>query len=100
MARIGTAPQRLLRGPWKHGYNLDRSLNGYSFGLDALRDDIWVLKQQWYAHFLKDIDNGVTRTRVEYFVLGDNQWPSATAWEDVQTFQWDMKDIESRAMTW
>jgi len=157
MARIGTAPQRLLLGPWKHGYNLDRSLNGYSYGLDALRDDIWVLKQQWYDHFLKDIDNDVTKTRVEYFVLGDNQWRSATAWppaeverqdwyfqsdgranrlfpsgrlsreppadsqpadryqydpanpapnwmsfeqmqrwEDVQTFQWDMKDIESR----
>jgi hypothetical protein len=157
MARIGTAPQRLLLGPWKHGYNLDRSLNGYSYGLDALRDDIWLLKQQWYDHFLKGIENDVTKTRVEYFVLGDNQWRSATAWpppeverqdwyfqsdgranrlfpsgrlsrepppddqpadryqydpanpvpnwmsfeqmqrwEDVQTFQWDMKDIEAR----
>lgn len=157
MARIGTAPQRLLLGPWKHGYNRDRSLNGYSYGLDALRDDVWVLKQQWYDHFLKGVDNGVERTRVEYFVLGDNAWRRATAWppaeverqdwyfhsdgranrrftsgqlsrelpsgdeppdryrydptnpvpnwmsfeqmqlwEDVQTFQWDMKDLETR----
>ena len=157
MERVGTAPQRLLLGPWKHGYNLDRALNGYSYGLEALRDDIWVLKQQWYDHFLKGVDNAVTTKRVEYFVLGDNEWRTATAWppreverqnwyfqsdgranqlftsgtltreppagdqpaeryqydpknpvpnwmsfeqmqrwEDVQTFQWDMKDLESR----
>jgi len=157
MARIGKAPQRLLLGPWKHGYNVDRALNGYSYGPDALRDDIWVLKQQWYDHFLKGVDNGVTTPRVDYFVLGDNQWRTATSWPpeeaeaeswyfqsdgkanrlfpsgqltreppaneqpadeytydpsdpapnwmsfeqlqhwaDVQTFQWDMKDIEAR----
>ncbi len=157
MERTGTAPQRLLLGPWKHGYNLDRALNGYRYGLDALRDDIWVLKQQWYDHFLKGADNDVTKKRVEYFVLGDNEWRTATSWppkevdrqnwyfqsdgsanrlftsgtltreaptgdqpaeryqydpknpvpnwmsfeqmqrwEDVQTFQWDMKDLEAR----
>ncbi|MGQ0647566.1 MAG: CocE/NonD family hydrolase [Gemmatimonadaceae bacterium] len=157
MQRIGSAPQRLLLGPWKHGYNADRMLNGYRYGLDALRDDVWLIKQQWYDHFLKGIDNAVTRTRVEYFVLGDNAWRTASAWppkevelqswyfhgdgqanrlftagtldrrapsgdepperyrydpknpppnwmsfeqmerwEDVQTFQWDMKDIEAR----
>jgi hypothetical protein len=157
MERIGQAPQRLLLGPWKHGYNLDRSLNGYHYGLDAVRDDVWLLKQRWYDHFLKGMDNGVEKTRVEYFVLGDNQWRSAAAWpppeavqqkwylhsdgranrsfpsgqlrreppaesqppdryvydpatpvpnwmsfeqmqrwEDVQTFQWNMKDLEAR----
>ncbi len=157
MQRIGAAPQRLLLGPWKHGYNADRMLNGYRYGLDALRDDVWLIKQRWYDFFLKGIDNGVTAPRVEYFVLGDNQWRSASAWppsevtpqtwyfhgagqpnralsagtldqqaplgeepaerytydprnpppnwmsferlqrwEDVQTFQWDMKDLEAR----
>jgi len=157
MQRIGKAPQRLMLGPWKHGYNNDRMLNGYSYGLDALRDDVWLIKQRWYDYHLKGVDNGVTAPRVEYFVLGDNRWRSATAWpptdvtsqtwyfhgdgranrlftagtldresplgdepverytydpkdpppnwmsfeqmqrwEDVQTFQWDMKDLESR----
>lgn len=157
MERIGTAPQRLLLGPWKHGYNADRALNGYSYGLDALREDVWLLKQQWYDHFLKGMKNGITEKRVEYFVLGENTWRTASAWppkevtqqewyfqsdgkanrlfpsgrltreapagdqpadeykydptnpvpnwmsfeqmqrwEDVQTFQWDMKDIEAR----
>ena len=157
MARIGRAPQRLMLGPWKHGYNVDRSLNGYSYGLEALREDVWLIKQQWYDYHLKGMDNGVNRTRVDYFVLGENRWrtagtwPPAEAelqqwyfqsdgragrlfpagrltreaptdsqppdryqydprdptpnwmsfeqmqrWEDVQTFQWDMKDIEAR----
>jgi hypothetical protein len=157
MQRVGRAPQRLLLGPWKHGYNVDRRLNGYSYGLDAVRDDIWLLKQQWYDTHLRGLRNPVTETRVEYFVLGANSWRSATSWpppdatptkwylhsdgranaivtsgvlsreppqgdepvdryrydpadpvpnwmsfeqmqrwEDVQTFQWDMKDLETR----
>lgn len=157
MQRIGRAPQRLLLGPWKHGYNVDRRLNGYSYGPDAIRDDIWLLKQQWYDTHLGNKRNAVTDTRVEFFVLGSNTWRSATAWppaeatptrwylhsdgrantivtsgsltreppradepvdryrydpadpvpnwmsfeqmqrwEDVQTFQWDMKDLETR----
>lgn len=90
MARIGKAPQRLLLGPWKHGYNVDRALNGYSYGLNALRDDVWVLKQQWYDHFLKGVENGVTKPRVDYFVLGDNAWRTAAAWppEDAEAQSW------------
>lgn len=80
MQRIGTAPQRLLLGPWKHGYNADRILNGYRYGLEALRDDIWLLKQQWFDAHLKGMRNGATVPRVEYFVLGENRWRSASAW--------------------
>ena len=71
--RTSPTPQRLIVGPWKHGYNVDRTLNEFSFGPNALRDDIWLLKQKWYDHFLKGIDNGVTDRSVEYFVLGTNQ---------------------------
>lgn len=80
MAKHGSRPNRLLLGPWKHRYNADRALNGFSFGLDALRDDVWLIKQQWYDYFLKDIENGVTDPKVEYFVLGENTWQTADAW--------------------
>ena len=80
MARKGTQPNRLIVGPWKHGYNADRSLNGYSFGVDALRSDIWLIKQQWYDYFLKGVENSVTKPKVEYFVLGDNTWQSSDSW--------------------
>lgn len=79
MQRHGVGPQRLVIGPWKHGYNVDRRLNGYGFGTEALREDIWLLKQQWYDRFLRDSAGGEDR-EVSYFVLGDNRWRTATTW--------------------
>jgi len=88
--RFGTQPQKLVLGPWKHGYNRDRRLNGFSFGIDALRDDIWLTKQRWYDRFLKGIDNGVEKPEVMYFVLGDNEWRTASQWppEETQLEKW------------
>ena len=80
MSKYGKGPQRLILGPWKHGYNVDRSLNGYSFGNEAVRDDIWLEKQRWYDFHLKGIDNGVTAPVARYFVLGANEWRTAGAW--------------------
>ena len=69
MRRTGTRPQRLILGPWRHGYNQDRKLHGLAFGASAVRDDIWLIKQRWYDHFLRGADNGVGQPVVEYFVL-------------------------------
>lgn len=80
MSRYGTRPNRLMIGPWKHSYNHDRQLNGYAFGANALRDDIWLIKQKWYDHYLKGVANGVTDNVVDYFVLGSNEWRQASAW--------------------
>lgn len=80
MARYGQGPQRLVIGPWKHSYNVDRQLNGYRFGPTALREDIWLLKQQWYDRFLRNKAPAATAPAVDYFVLGSNQWRQAAAW--------------------
>jgi putative CocE/NonD family hydrolase len=80
MQRSSAEPQRLILGPWKHGYNRDRSLNGFNFGPAAIRDDVWLLKQRWYDHFLRNVENGVEDEAVEYFLLGANEWRSAEAW--------------------
>lgn len=99
MQRRGVGPQHLVVGPWRHGYNADRALNGFSFGIDALRDDIWLLKQRWYDHFLKGMDNGVAGTTVDYFVLGDNEWRRATSWppEDATEERWYLHSDGSAA---
>jgi putative CocE/NonD family hydrolase len=78
--RTDSAPRHLVIGPWRHGYNHDRALNGFSFGPDALRDDVWLLKQQTYDHFLKGVDNGVAGSKVDYFLLGANTWRTASQW--------------------
>ncbi len=90
MQRLGRQPQRLIIGPWRHGYNNDRQLNGYSFGPDAIRDDIRLLKQQWYDRFLGGNDNAATEAVVEYFVLGENRWRRSSAWppEGVSPQRW------------
>jgi putative CocE/NonD family hydrolase len=36
---------------------------------------------RWYEHWLKGVDNGVTEMpRVQYFVMGKNEWKSADSW--------------------
>jgi putative CocE/NonD family hydrolase len=80
MQRTGSAPRHLIIGPWRHGGNEDRALNGFSFGPDALRDDIALLQQQTYDHFLKGVDNGVDKSKVDYFVLGADTWRTASQW--------------------
>ncbi|MEZ4588810.1 MAG: CocE/NonD family hydrolase [Gemmatimonadales bacterium] len=80
MQRLGVGPQRLVIGPWKHGYNADRRLAGYEFGPDALRDDIWLAKQAWYDQHLKGQGGISADERVQYFVLGSNEWRSSAAW--------------------
>ena len=80
MRRTGTRPQRLILGPWRHGSNQDRKLNGFSFGSNAVRDDIWLTKQRWYDHFLRGTDNGVEQPAVDYFLLGSNEWRQASTW--------------------
>ncbi len=76
----GKPYQRLLMGSWRHNYNNQRKLNGFSFGIDAIRDDVWLLKQKWYDRFLKGIPNDVTDTVVDYYIMGDNKWVPGDRW--------------------
>ena len=39
------------------------------------------LYRDWFDHFLRGVDNGVTdRPRIQYFLLGANEWRYADAW--------------------
>lgn len=80
MQRFGTETDKLIIGPWKHSYNRDRRLNGFSFGADAVRPDIHLTKIRFLDHHLRDAQNGVGEPTVEYFMLGANEWRSASAW--------------------
>jgi uncharacterized protein len=80
MTKYGVGAQRLIIGPWKHGYNVDRMLNGYRFGNDALRSDIWLEKQRWYDQHLKGMTGGASAPVATYFLLGANQWRTASMW--------------------
>lgn len=82
--------QRLILGPWRHRCNRDRTLNALSLGTDAVRGDIWLLKQRWYDRFLKGIDNNVEEPVVEYYVLGKDEWRISSQWppEGMEEQKW------------
>lgn len=80
MQRKGTKANKLIIGPWKHSYNRDRRLNGYSFGEYAVRPDIHLNKIRFLDHHLKGVENEIGSPAVEYFMLGDNEWRQAATW--------------------
>jgi uncharacterized protein len=83
--------QRLVIGPWDH-VNWGRA---DSEPAPMLKDigpvadsPINELMLDWYDHFLKGKDNGVsTKPRVDYFLMGANTWKTSTGWPLPQT-QW------------
>jgi uncharacterized protein len=41
----------------------------------------WQIYLDWFDHWLKGVDNGVTdMPRVQYYVMGANEWRSANEW--------------------
>jgi hypothetical protein len=75
LAARGAAPQRLVVGPWQHfpwvGSHIDE------------------LQVRWFDHWLKDVDNGVTReAAVQLFELGSGAWREFAAWPTGRTACW------------
>jgi putative CocE/NonD family hydrolase len=72
--------QLLMIGPWGHRINQGRRIGAIDFGSTAVLD-LDALYERWFDRWLKEIPNGVERDpAVRYFVMGVNQWRTATAW--------------------
>ena len=74
--------QRLLIGPWTHGY-WGAIYAGQDYGLFASLDAIDGTGQQvrWFDHWLKGSENGVEREKpVRIFVMGANIWRDEDDW--------------------
>ena len=72
--------QFLLVGPWGHRINQGRKIGAIDFGPSAVLD-LDAIYERWFDRWLKEIPNGVENgPRVRYFVMGANQWKTATAW--------------------
>lgn len=70
---------KLVIGPWQHGFNT-RSLGNTDFGPEAaIGWDAYCCR--WFDHYLLGIDNGIDRDpAVQVFVMGRNEWRTATDW--------------------
>lgn len=79
------ANQRLIIGPWDH-VDWGRPESTPAPQLKAIgpvaNSPINELMLDWYDHFLKGRDNGVATgaPRVDYFLMGANQWKTASGW--------------------
>jgi putative CocE/NonD family hydrolase len=54
--------------------------------LGDARLDYWGIYVKWYEHWLKGVDNGVTRMpRIQLFVMGRNEWRAENEWPLART---------------
>lgn len=45
------------------------------------RRDFWRIYLEWFDHWLRGADNGITEMpKVQYYLMGKNEWRSAEAW--------------------
>ncbi len=81
-AMKGRTAQKLVIGPWVHGYN-GGVYAERNFGLlahDAIAD-VTAEQIRWFDHHLKGVDNGVGRDLpVRIFVMGPDVWREEADW--------------------
>jgi putative CocE/NonD family hydrolase len=80
--------QYLIVGPWSHysqaGLHSARVSGGYFGAAAAL--NLLGEQMNWFAeHLQPDAGQATERPRVRYFMMGDNQWRTATDWPPPQT---------------
>lgn len=85
-ARGGSAQarrhQRLVIGPWVHGYN-GGVYPERNFGLLAHDGvaDVTAMQIRWFDHWLKGLDNGVPADKpVRLFIMGRDAWRDEDDW--------------------
>lgn len=73
--------QKLIFGPWKHGFNSTREIHNVCFGDNAIRYDLDVICLKWLDKFLKNISNDIEKMPpVQYYMVGDNEWINSEKW--------------------
>ena len=79
-ARTG---QRLIIGPWVHGWNVSTRVGDQEFG-EASMIDVEPLYLEWFDYWLKDGPKP-KGAPIRLFVMGDNVWRDETEWPLART---------------
>ena len=75
--------QRMIIGPWPHGWNASTRTGDQEFGESALID-VAPLYLEWFDYWLKDApEPGGAPIRL--FIMGDNVWRDETEWPLTRT---------------
>lgn len=79
-AFISRPNHHLLAGPWMH-IPWGRKVGDQDYGEAAALDTDAILLK-WFNHWLKGSGDFANAPRIRHFVLGKNQWHSASNWGD------------------
>ncbi len=72
--------QKLLIGPWGHGWPSSSRHGDIDFG-EAMMLDREAIHRRWYDYHLKAIDNGLDEEApIRIFVMGENRWRDEHEW--------------------
>jgi len=73
--------QRLIIGPWTHGYDFARRVGEVDFGREAERDYVEICLQ-WFDRWLKEKRDGPAGQwpPIQLFVMGANRWRGENEW--------------------
>ncbi|MCH2154648.1 MAG: CocE/NonD family hydrolase [Opitutales bacterium] len=75
--------QRLVIGPWPHGWNRSSTTGDLDFGEEAIID--WdALHLEWFAHWMKG-EPLPEEPPIRIFVMGDNTWRYEHEWPLART---------------
>ncbi|OXM17127.1 CocE/NonD family hydrolase [Paenibacillus herberti] len=78
--------RKIWLGPWEHGPNRARDLQGVAFGEDAVVYDYDANVLRWFDHFLKGVNNGIDQEpRARYYVVGENKWRTSEDWTPTES---------------
>jgi len=75
--------QRLIIGPWPHGWNTSSSVGDLDFGPDALIN-VDELLLEWFDYWMKDGDPPSGKP-IRLFVMGENAWREEDEWPLART---------------
>ena len=75
--------QRMIIGPWPHGWNASQTTGEVDFGEDALID-VGPLLLEWFDHWLKDGPEP-GGAPIQLFVMGENAWRDEQEWPLART---------------
>ena len=81
MTENARSAQRLIIGPWTHGYDFARRVGEVDFGREAERDYVEICLQ-WFDRWLKEEMDGPAGQwpPIQLFVMGANRWRGEHEW--------------------
>lgn len=70
--------RKMIIGPWYHFYNGHRKIGEFEHGPRASVYNFEVNYLKWYDRYLKNIENGIDKDIVEFYVSGCDKWECAS----------------------